>query len=259
MVSPPPPSAFRHRTSSLAHATLRGNPRIKSTVGSTSNGHTPITAILLCATFSLLAFLGAAGTRDASFNQPILTLSSFFVGAVGCVYVTQCVSFLRFKQGLARLERDGIFSRDHPLYAKRYYRAHWQPVWAWIGLVGVSLIILFSGWPAIYIMVARRTLATDTLLKSNALLAADLIGAYSGVSPMSVDLHRKMSTDVTQPILFISVYVFFKLKWKTRLRSYEEVKYKYCLHEYEKDAANAFAPTGPRWLRVLKEIWSLVR
>ena len=83
---------------------------------------------------------------------------------------------------LVRLEENGVLSRDSDEYAARgFYRAHWQPLWAWCGLVGCIAIMLSSGWPAIYLLRNRHNLVIDDQLKSNALLAADIAGAYSGV------------------------------------------------------------------------------
>ena len=159
-----------------------GNARLVNTVGRTNYGRTPIMAILVCWVFSLLAFLGVQSERGAGYTQPILTLSAFFVSSVSLVYISQCVAYLIFKSGLSRYAREGSIRRDSKQYMQQYYRASWQPACAWLGLVGCALVVVFSGWPAIYIMVARQSLATRDLLKSNTLLAADIVGAYSGVS-----------------------------------------------------------------------------
>jgi yeast amino acid transporter len=50
----------------FAVAQVYGNDFIKSTIGSTNSGHTPIAAIICCSTFGLLAFLGLA---DGTYNQ----------------------------------------------------------------------------------------------------------------------------------------------------------------------------------------------
>ena len=159
-----------------------GGRRMRNTLGRTSENNTPLCAIVLCSVFGFLAFLGVGSPDDPRFNQALLTLSSFFTGTMGCVYASECLAFLRFKKGLDRQEQEGTFSRNSVEYKRRHYRAYWQPGWAWIGLVGCCLVILFSGWPAIYIIVARGSLATGGFLKADKLLAADLIGDYSGVS-----------------------------------------------------------------------------
>ena len=82
---------------------------------------------------------------------------------------------------LDHLHERRVYSRDRNPYMERHYRAHWQPMWAIVGLVGCILIVLFSGWPAIYILHSRHNLAADKDLKTNTQLAADLVGAYAGV------------------------------------------------------------------------------
>lgn len=93
----------------FALAQQYGNKFLRSTLGKTNNGHTPIAAILCCSSFGLLALLGLA---DVSFNQPILSLSAFFTGSVACVYASECIAFLRFKAGLDHLHKRQVYSRD---------------------------------------------------------------------------------------------------------------------------------------------------
>jgi hypothetical protein len=83
------------------------------------------------------------------------------------------------------LEEEGanVLGRDSDEYKKNYYRAHWQPTCAITGLVGCTLIVLFSGWPAIYLLKERNTLSTASDLKGTLDLIGDVIGAYSGVRP----------------------------------------------------------------------------
>ncbi|OCL08475.1 hypothetical protein AOQ84DRAFT_439560 [Glonium stellatum] len=181
----------------FALAQQYGNEFLRSTLGKTNNGHTPIAAILCCSSFGLLALLGLA---DMSFNQPILSLSAFFTGSVACVYASECIAFLRFKAGLDHLHKRQVYSRDQHRYMSRHYRAHWQPMWAYIGLIGCVLIVIFSGWPAIYILRSRHHLLADKYLKTNVQLAADLIGAYAG------------------PLLFCTLYLGWKIWHKTHIR-----------------------------------------
>ncbi|KAF2803245.1 uncharacterized protein BDZ99DRAFT_453470 [Mytilinidion resinicola] len=181
----------------FATAQLYGNTFIKSTLGRTNNGHTPIAAIVFCSSFGFLALLGLA---DTSYNQPILTLSAFFTGAVACVYASQCIAFLRFKAGLDLLHERQVYSRDRPPYTTKHYRAHWQPWWAYVGLIGSCLIVFFSGWPAIYILNSRHHLTADKQLKTNVQLAADLIGAYAG------------------PLVFLTLYLGWKFWHGTTVR-----------------------------------------
>lgn len=181
----------------FALAQQYGNDFMRSTLGKTNNGHTPIAAILFCSSFGLLALLGLA---DPSFNQPILSLSAFFTGAIGCVYASECIAFLRFKAGLDLLHRRNVYSRDRDPYMSKHYRAHWQPTWAYVGLIGCILIVLFSGWPAIYILHSRHNLVADKDLKTNVQLAGDLIGAYAG------------------PLLFCALYLGWKFWHRTHIR-----------------------------------------
>src|SRR2546430_16136316 len=66
---------------------------------------------------------------------------------------------------LDRLKRNNILSRDDPPYTDMYYRAHWQPLFAYFGLFGCVAIVLFSGWPAIYILASRKHLTGNDDLK----------------------------------------------------------------------------------------------
>jgi len=75
-----------------------------------------------------------------------------------------------------------VLDRDRDEYAKQhYYRAHWQPYCAYFGLFGCTMMVIFSGWPAIYLLNVGDSLSTAADLKSSGLLVADVIGAYSGV------------------------------------------------------------------------------
>lgn len=85
---------------------------------------------------------------------------------------------------LIKLQKVGDFGRDSEAYRRKHYRGHWQPAWAILGLISCILIVVFSGWPAIYLLKERSNLSpmTNADLKSNTKLAADLVGAYLGVS-----------------------------------------------------------------------------
>ncbi|MCJ1283638.1 Cationic amino acid transporter 2 [Xylographa opegraphella] len=215
----------------FAISQLYGNNFIKETLGKTNSGHTPMAAIIFCSLFGFLAFLGLA---DTTYNQPILTLSAFFTGTVACIYASECLAFLRFKAGLKRLENHEIFSRDDDLYRQQHYRAHWQPLCAIFGLVACVLIVLFSGWPAIYLL---RVGAPSTV-KPTSYLIADVVGAYVG------------------PVLFIVLYVLYKLIYKTRLQSLRDFENAYFLPEFD-DEPRAEVPKG--WRGVLGVVWSLIR
>ena len=69
-----------------------------------------------------------------------------------------------------------IMNRDGKAYKSNHYRAHWQPLWAILGLLLCSLLMLFSGWSAVYDLVAR----SKGVERSDSI--ADLVAAYLGVS-----------------------------------------------------------------------------
>ncbi|KAF2187484.1 hypothetical protein K469DRAFT_772116 [Zopfia rhizophila CBS 207.26] len=150
---------------------------VARTFGRTNNGNTPLAAILLC---SALGFLTLIGLANDTYSQPRLTLGKFYTGSITCVYVCECVTFLRFKAGLDRLKALRIFSRDDPLYISRLFKSRWQPVPAIIGIIGCSFILLWSGIPPLYILAARRSSASADELKGPVGLAFDVIGAYLG-------------------------------------------------------------------------------
>lgn len=66
--------------------------------------------------------------------------------------------------------------RDGKAYKSNHYRAHWQPLWAILGLLLCGLLMFFSGWSAIYDLVARSkgVSTTDSIV--------DLVASYLGVS-----------------------------------------------------------------------------
>jgi amino acid transporter len=86
---------------------------------------------------------------------------------------------------LDRLQMHDRMSRDRLPYTDLYYRGHWQPLCAYVGLVGCILLVLFSGWVPIYILAARGKHGGYDDLSSNTALIAQILGAYSGVSPAS--------------------------------------------------------------------------
>ena len=91
---------------------------------------------------------------------------------------------------LDRLQKHDRLSRNEPPYTSLYYRGHWQPLCAYVGLVGCTLLVLFSGWVPIYILAARGKLGGYDDLSSNTALIAQLLGAYSGVSPAGYAMLR---------------------------------------------------------------------
>ncbi|ERF68588.1 hypothetical protein EPUS_04686 [Endocarpon pusillum Z07020] len=219
----------------FAIAQLYGNDFIKRTIGTTNSGHTPIAAIICCSSFGLLAFLGLA---DGTYNQPILSLSSFFVSTLACVYISECIAFLRFKKGLTTLDEKDVFSRDEELYRKRHYRAHWQPLCAIFGLAGCLLVVMFSGWPAIYLLKNYDAVKPDQSIKPQLMLIGDLLGAYLG------------------PLLFLSLFIIYKFVYGTEFRSLSDFEDAYFLPNFDQEPL-AKRPHGFKaWI---KEIWSFVK
>ncbi|KAF2248498.1 hypothetical protein BU26DRAFT_531763 [Trematosphaeria pertusa] len=163
--------------------------KIANVFGKTNNGHTPLAAIALCSVFG---FISLAGLSKYAYSQPRQTLSLFFTGSVACVYICECATFLRFKAGLERLEKRGILSRNDPLYISRMFKSRWQPIPAYIGIVGCSFVAVWSGIPPLYILWAKGGLTSTSNLKSNVALACDVLGAYSG------------------PLLFATFYLSYK-------------------------------------------------
>ena len=66
--------------------------------------------------------------------------------------------------------------RNESYYKDKHYRAHWQPMWAIIGFVLCTIIMLSSGWAAIYDLCAK----TKGITKEDSIV--DLATAYVGVS-----------------------------------------------------------------------------
>ena len=68
-----------------------------------------------------------------------------------------------------------IIDRNEPCYKDKHYRAHWQPMWAIVGLVLCTTLMLSSGWSAIYDLCAK----TKGVTKEDSIV--DLATAYLGV------------------------------------------------------------------------------
>lgn len=164
--------------------------RIANVFGRTNNGHTPLAAILLC---SALGFLSLIGLTDGTGSQTRITLSELYTGTATCINLCLCITFLRFKAGLDRLEKLGIFSRNDPLYISRLFKSRWQPLPAYIGIVGCASVIIWSGIPPLLILVAKHRSTSTQDLKSTNSLAFDVLGAYMG------------------PLLFMILYVIYKV------------------------------------------------
>ena len=103
--------------------------------------------------------------------------------------------------------------RNRPDYRERHYRAHWQPIWAIIGLVLCTLLIVSLGWGAVYDLCAT----TPGVTKQDSIV--DLIAAYLGVGrrpPFDVDFMD--ATDALQSQHCSSVYMWYTKSY-IRLRS----------------------------------------
>ncbi|KAL5438880.1 hypothetical protein PMIN05_005597 [Paraphaeosphaeria minitans] len=151
--------------------------KVADIFGRTNNGHTPLSAILLC---SIFGFVSLAGLSRQAYDQPRQTLSAFFTGSIACVYICECVTFLKFKAGLKRLEDRKILSRNDSLYISRMFKSRWQPLPAYVGIAGCTFVVIWSGIPSLYILGARGGLTSTEQLKSSVGLACDVLGAYSG-------------------------------------------------------------------------------
>ncbi|KAF2657272.1 hypothetical protein K491DRAFT_677429 [Lophiostoma macrostomum CBS 122681] len=163
--------------------------RYADVLGRTNNGHTPLAAIGLC---SILGLLSLVGLSQYAYSQPRITLSELYTGTLACIYICECCTFLKFKAGLERLSKQRILSRNDPLYIERLFRSRWQPLPTYVGIIGCSFVILWSGITPLYILAARGSLTSTTNLKSAAALAFDVIGAYIG------------------PLLFATFYLVYK-------------------------------------------------
>ncbi len=70
--------------------------------------------------------------------------------------------------------------RNIPYYKDRHYRAHWQPMWAMIGLGLCTMLMLSSGWASIYDLCAK----TKGVTKEDSIV--DLAFSYVGVGLTSL-------------------------------------------------------------------------
>ena len=64
--------------------------------GKTNSRGTPQRAIVFS---SIWGFFGLLGVWDRSWNAPVIFMAAFFTGSIGCVYISQCWAFLRFRKG----------------------------------------------------------------------------------------------------------------------------------------------------------------
>ncbi|KAF2831684.1 hypothetical protein CC86DRAFT_431605, partial [Ophiobolus disseminans] len=163
--------------------------RVAMVFGRTNHGHTPLAAIILCSGLGLLSLIGLA---DRSGSQPHITLSEIKTSTAACINMCQCITFLKFKAGLDRLEKRKLFSRNDPLYISHLFKSRWQPLPAYIGIGGCAFVIIWSGIPPLVILAAKHSLTSTGSLKSTVDLAFDVFGAYIG------------------PFLFAGLYLGYK-------------------------------------------------
>jgi amino acid transporter len=101
-------------------------------------------------------------------------------------------------------------------------------------LVGCVLIIIFSGWPAIYLLY----IGPQSAIKPTSYLIADVVGAYAG------------------PVLFFVLYMVYKLIYKTEVKSLKDFEDAYVLPEFDEEP---LSNTRQGWRGVWDEVWSLFR
>ncbi|KAL8896053.1 MAG: hypothetical protein Q9192_003295, partial [Flavoplaca navasiana] len=172
-------------------------PRIRNTIGRTNNGHTPLAAITVSFLPGALAFL-AVRAREMAIQELIHVFGRLYTGPMLCVHATQCLSFLRFLAAIQFYKK--TLNRDSDFYRQKHYRAHWQPLWAILGLVLCSLLIIFSGRAAIYDLAAK----SKNVPRADSIV--DLIAAYLG------------------PFLFFTLIITYKLLYGTRIRSIDDMR-----------------------------------
>ncbi|KAL8732602.1 MAG: hypothetical protein Q9166_002575 [cf. Caloplaca sp. 2 TL-2023] len=174
----------------------------------TNNGNTPLAAIAISFLPGALAFL-AVRAKQRAFKEVSLQLlmsreklihvfGRLYTGPVLCIYAAQCLAFLRFLSAIKFYKR--TIDRDSPGYRKKHYRAHWQPVWAILGLVLCTLLMLFSGWAAIYDLAAK----SPGVSRADSIV--DLIATYLG------------------PFVFFAILITYKLVKHTRIRSIDDMR-----------------------------------
>ncbi|KAL8738318.1 MAG: hypothetical protein Q9181_000861 [Wetmoreana brouardii] len=170
---------------------------IRKTIGRTNNGHTPLAAITISFLPGALAFL-AVRSRERVFQELIHVFGRLYTGPVLCVYAAQCLAFLRFKSAISYHKR--TIDRDSEGYRREHYRAHWQPLWAILGLTLCTLLMFFSGWAAIYDLCAN----SPGVDRGDSIV--DLVASYLG------------------PFLFFTILISYKVLKKTQIREMEDLR-----------------------------------
>ena len=85
-----------------------------------------------------------------------------------------------------------LINRDSEHYIRHHYRAHWQPLWAIFGLVACTLLMLFTGWTAIYELCKVRKMDGQRVqIVGKGGSAFAIVAAYIGVSVRILGIKRE--------------------------------------------------------------------
>ncbi|KAL8951015.1 MAG: hypothetical protein Q9222_002991 [Ikaeria aurantiellina] len=184
-------------------------PSIKRTIGRTNNGNTPLAAITVSFVPGALAFL-AVRARERVYQELIHVMGRLYTGPMLCIYAAQCLAFLRFLSAIKFYNK--TIDRDGQGYRDKHYRAHWQPLWAILGLTLCTLLMVFSGWAAIYDLSVK----SPDVDRGDSIV--DLVASYLGVH--TSDPCDETDADLSaQPFLFFMILIIYKLVKRTRIRS----------------------------------------
>jgi Amino acid transporters len=124
---------------------------------------TPYVAVLVSASFGLLAFICVSERATLVFQN----LTSIIASSGVILWFAMCLSYIRFYFGLKR--RPDIISRDDKSYP---YKSPFQPYSAIVGLIGSSTIILSMGfvvflegeWSVVFFFASYGTLIVFAIL-----------------------------------------------------------------------------------------------
>ncbi|KAF3080673.1 hypothetical protein TWF102_002127 [Orbilia oligospora] len=96
----------------------------------------PVNAMLLSWLVGFLAFLQSGNNAQEVLGYLVK------LGTISCLIVYACISasYIRFFEGL---RHRNTFSRRDARYP---YRSRFQPIRAWYGLIGSSMVVIFNGW-----------------------------------------------------------------------------------------------------------------
>lgn len=124
---------------------------------------TPYVAVLVSASFGLLAFICVSERATLVFQN----LTSIIASSGVILWFAMCLSYIRFYFGLKR--RPDIISRDDKSYP---YKSPFQPYSAIVGLIGSSTIFLSMGfvvflegeWSVVFFFASYGTLIVFAIL-----------------------------------------------------------------------------------------------